>query len=113
MSRAALPDHKHISFDRDGNSWACPLAPHDRDWDWEDGVVAYLDRGCVWALKTLTLIATGGGRRPGGVWLGPQASHDSATMLAEVDPSDPCPCGSGDRFEDCHRTESRIRAAVA
>lgn len=36
-------------------------------------------------------------------WPGPEAPHDPVTILDEVLPTAPCPCGSGDRFSLCCR----------
>lgn len=42
-----------------------------------------------------------------GVWLGESASHEPRQQLEEIPPWAECPCGSGDRYRDCHRTTDR------
>lgn len=102
ISARTQPQHPHL-YRAGGDSWACAVAPHDRDWDWKNGgTVRYLDLACIWLLKTLVWIRTGGGILGFGRWIGPDAPHDPATLLT-IDPTGPCRCGTGRTYAACHK----------
>lgn len=102
ISARAYPQHPHLFRDGD-DSWACAVAPHDSDWGWAaGGTVRYLDHACIWLLKSLIWIRTGGGILGFGKWIGSQAPHDAAALIA-IDPAAPCRYGCGRPYAACHR----------
>lgn len=96
ISAKTHPTHPHLSGDGRGDSWACPLPPHDTDWGWKPGaIVQYLDYVAIWILKTEIWERTGH-------WVGPAVSHLPADVLS-IEPGRPCRCGRGEPYGDCHR----------
>jgi len=84
--------------------WACPLPPHETEWSWTNGgTPGYLDQACIWLFKTEVWLATGGQARVPGTWLGDDATHDPARVLASIPPGAPCRCGRGIEYGRCHR----------
>ncbi len=103
VSARTFPDHPHLNRTEDGSdSWACPIAPHTTDWKWREGAtVEYLDQLAIWLLKTAVWLATGLGILGCATWIGPDAPHRPADVLAS--PSDAaCRCGSGAGYGRCH-----------
>lgn len=99
-----LLSHPHLSRSADGDVWACPIPPHATEWSWRSGgTLGYLDQLSLWLLKTQVWIATGGGIGRFGIWLGAAGSHQPTDVLSSTDPDDPCTCGRGMRYADCHR----------
>lgn len=98
--------HPHMhKAPREGrwDAWACPLPPHTTGWQWYPGAtLAYLDQVTFWILKTEVWLATGGGVGQMGTWLGGYASHEPGDVLSNIGPDDPCRCGRGIRYADCH-----------
>jgi hypothetical protein len=103
ISRRSHPGHPHINFDETGDSWACPLSPHETVWSWKDGGIwAYLAQVSIWIVKSEVWARTGGGLGERGIWLGNAMSHEPLNVLLNVEAHSPCRCGSGGRYEDCH-----------
>lgn len=109
ISVRTYPYHPHMYT---GNgSWACPLSPQDRGWKWEKGAtVAYLDQVAIWLLKTAVWARTGAGIAGLGKWIGPHTSHDPASLISTIKATDPCWCGSGVCYENCHLQTDAIQA---
>ena len=105
ISHRTVPQHPHMHKTRDGlDSWACAVAPHQTDWSWRNGgAVVYLDQISIWILKSAVWLTTGGGSLTSAAWIGPDSSHEPATVLTSIDLPGPCRCGSGERFANCHR----------
>lgn len=103
ISLVRYPKHPHLSFDGAGDAWACPLSPNDTTWNWGEGATwDYLAQVAIWILKTEVWARTGGGIGDGGVWLGAAMPHELTYVLRNVGPDDPCRCGRGLRYLDCH-----------
>ncbi|HZR31799.1 MAG TPA: SEC-C metal-binding domain-containing protein [Terriglobales bacterium] len=45
-------------------------------------------------------------------WVGPAAPHDVDELLQQIDYDAECPCGSGQRYSDCHREEHELAVAI-
>ena len=43
-----------------------------------------------------------------GLWIGPDVPHDAETLLRLVAPGDPCHCGSGRKYKQCHRPHDAV-----
>ena len=110
ISARTYPYHPHMYV---GNgSWACPLSPQDKGWKWEKGAtIAYLDQVAIWLLKTAVWIKTGAGVAGFGKWIGPDTSHKPLSLIATIGADDPCWCGNGLQYRECHR-QSDITNAV-
>lgn len=100
-----LGGHPHLSYNpNNGDSWACPLSPHNTTWSWRPGAtLEYIDQVAIWLLQTQVWIATGGRALPSlGVWVGEAESHEPSGVLSSVRLDGPCRCGSGRTYETCH-----------
>lgn len=99
------PTHPHFFRLLDsGDAWACAVSPQDGRWGWKSGgTVDYLDQVAVWLVKTQAWIATGGGLPWQGKWIGPASGHRPIEHLAAIEPTDPCWCGRGLGYGQCHR----------
>jgi len=112
LNAATCPRHPHLYLARGDESWACPLSPQSTSWTWGPGAtLAYLDQVALWLLKTVVWLATGGGILSFGKWLGPDTPHGALDLLSSVSATDPCWCGNGRSYEDCHRARDIQRAA--
>jgi len=109
ISTRTFPQHPHLFSTHDRrDSWACAVAPHDRDWNWVvGGTVQYLDQVAIWLLKTIFWVRTGGGILQFGRWLGPDAPHDLASLIA-IRGEAPCRCGNGQPYAACHQATDQI-----
>lgn len=111
IDAATFSGHPHLYQGKNGEVWACPLSPQTSTWTWEPGAtLAYLDQLAIWLLKTAVWFATGGGILSLGNWLGPDTPHGALNLLASVGESDPCWCGRGLTYADCHRETDFFRA---
>lgn len=96
--------HPHLFQWKGGDDrWACPVAPHGTDWNWDDGgTLGYLDQCALWLLKTELWNATGGDSFPSlASWIGPDAGHQPAEVMSEAKENGPCRCGSGNEYRRC------------
>jgi hypothetical protein len=66
-------------------------------------VAIFLAKHLVWAQT---------GADAGGLWIGPQASHDPKDLIGELNPNGECRCGSGQRYSDCCQALDRHCAEV-
>lgn len=106
ISIATYPQHPHLSTGRNGDSWACPLPPHETDWTWRDGAILdYCDQVALWILKTEVWSRSG-------EWIGPAVGHDPAQMVGSISPDAPCRCGHGARYRDCHAAWDDLQSAA-
>jgi hypothetical protein len=110
----------HISSDRgsagDFRSFRtlCPTRcvhrPGDGEWSWRTGdLVLFLDSVAIYLAKHIIWVRTGADE--GGMWIGPQASHVPGDLVAELDPTGECRCGSGAPYRVCHLAVDQQRAA--
>lgn len=96
--------HPHLSGDVNC-SWACPISPQDNTWRWEPGsLLKYLDQLAIWILKTEIWVQTGGSASLGR-WIGPATSHDPLDCIGSITLGNPCRCGSGKCYSDCHYSQ--------
>ena len=103
ISVRTYPNHPHMYLGK-GSSWACPLSPQDKSWKLCKGAtVKYLDQVSLWLLKTMVWISTGAGVAGLGKWIGPDTSHEPMSLFKSIPPNNPCWCGSGICYRDCHR----------
>lgn len=105
ISQRTYPGHPHL-YDLE---IICPLFPPEKTWSWNThNLVDYLGHVAVWLLKSRVWIATRD-QSGKGIWIGPDVPHDPETLLRIVAPGDPCPCGSGRKYRQCHREYDLIR----
>lgn len=110
ISFQTYPNHPHM-YVSGNESWACPLSPQDKQWQWGKGAtVSYLDQLAIWLLKTAVWMATGAGIAGLGKWIGASTSHDPLSLLQTIRSIDPCWCGSGLCYEKCHMQVDAMRA---
>lgn len=103
ISLRSYPSHPHLNSDGKGDSWACPLSPSETPWEWARGATwDYLASVAIWILKTEVWARTGGGISSNGVWIGSSMPHDPNYVLSNVRLHDPCRCGQGDSYLNCH-----------
>jgi hypothetical protein len=89
----------------------CAYRPGDGEWSWESGdLVDCLDYAALFLAKHAIWKRTAADR--GGLWVGPQASHEPADMLNELDPNGECRCGRGRRYRDCCRPNDAFIASM-
>ncbi len=103
ISAKKYPSHPHIySNITRTDSWACPLSPQHTEWSYKKGAtIEYLDQLSIWILKTMVWVATGGVVGIG-KWVGADTPHNKSYLLKTVGPSEPCWCGSGRKYSNCH-----------
>ena len=88
----------------------CPYRPGDGEWSWRTGdLVLFLDYVAIYLAKHIIWVRTGADE--GAVWIGPQASHAPGDLVAELDPTGECRCGSGAPYRGCHLAIDQQRAA--
>lgn len=105
ISQRTYPGHPHF-YDLEV---ICPLFPPEKTWSWDTHNLAdYLVHVAVWLLKSQVWIATHEATGQG-IWIGPDVPHDAATLLRLVAPGDPCHCGSGRKYKQCHRQHDMTR----
>jgi hypothetical protein len=86
----------------------CPLFPPEKTWSWHThNLVDYLGHVAVWLLKSQVWMATRDANGKG-LWIGPDVSHDAEMLLRLVAPGDPCHCGSGRKYKQCHRPHDAV-----
>ena len=113
MSFRTYPRHPHMSSDAYGDSWPCPVSPHETSWAWTKGATwLYLAHVALWILKTEVWARTGGGIGSCGTWLGPGTPHTPSYIVGAVRTDGPCRCGSGGFYKRCHQARD-ILAAVS
>lgn len=103
ISIRTYPMHPHLSSSASGDSWSCPLSPHDTSWRWQKGATwLYLAHVALWILKTEIWARTGGGVGALGRWIGEADPHTPNHVLSTVSVEGPCRCGRGVVYRDCH-----------
>lgn len=110
ISVRTYPYHPHM-YNNYYGSWACPLSPQDKSWSWGEGAsVKYLDQVAIWLLKTSVWSKTGAGIAGLGRWVGNDTSHDPAFLFSSIQATDPCWCGRGVCYGNCHMQKDGIQA---
>lgn len=76
----------------------CVIAPQDGAWVWGRSTAADLiDQTALYLGALLIWQAIGRTK-----WPLPEAPHEPEAVLKETSPIQPCPCGSGKMFSNCH-----------
>lgn len=89
-----------------GDGASCVYPAWEDVWEWQrDTVADFIDHVLVWLVKWNVFDATGGA-----IWLGPQMDHDPTFLAATINPDAQCWCGSGKRYNICHRRADLLRA---
>jgi hypothetical protein len=105
ISARSYPGHPHLYH----LDVICPLFPPEKTWDWRThNLTDYLGHVAVWLLKSQIWIATRDANDKG-LWIGPEVPHDAATLLRLTARDDPCHCGSGKKYRQCHRSHDVLR----
>lgn len=111
ISAQVYPKHPHMYGNLRQDSWACPLSPQYSQWNWEKGAtISYLDQIAIWILKTAIWAKTGAGIASLGIWIGPDTSHEPLSLINNINPTDPCWCGSGVCYSQCHMQFDALQA---
>lgn len=113
ISYKTFPLHPHMYRGKQDDSWACPLSPQLTKWEWGAGAtVMYLDQVAIWLLKTAIWIVTGAGIAGLGKWIGPDTPHDKLHLIRDTGLSNPCWCGSGIAYRNCHFKSDSINGII-
>jgi hypothetical protein len=89
----------------------CLYRPGDGEWSWNRAdLVTFVDFVAIYLVKHFIWHRTLQRGQP--IWVGPQASHNPADLLRELNPYGECRCGRGDRYADCCR-ELDVAQALA
>lgn len=111
LSIRSYPWHPHMNLGEDGDSWACPLSPHATSWSWLEGATwSYLAQVALWIVKTEVWGRTGGGVGNSGCWPGSAVPHTPAYIVQAVAGANPCRCGSGLSYRNCHLVFDSVAA---
>jgi hypothetical protein len=121
ISAARYPNHPHLfrggqrlglrEFPASNPDALCVYRPGDGEWSWQTGdLVLFLDYVAIFLAKHVVWVRTGAAH--GGLWIGPQASHQPNDLVAELDPFGECRCGSGEQYARCCRPIDVQRAAM-
>lgn len=82
----------------------CAYPPWQGVWRWDrDTVVDFMSHAAEWLVKWTVW-------EQAGVWLGAEMGHDLGFLLREVPPEQECHCGSGKRYQHCHRRGDAAQA---
>ncbi|MGH9928260.1 MAG: SEC-C metal-binding domain-containing protein [Pyrinomonadaceae bacterium] len=85
-----------------GDGAICPYAPWEGVWFWKDHtVVDFMDHVLIWLVKSTVWSQAR-------VWLGEERGHDREYLLEAIKPANQCWCGSGRRYDDCHRNKDHM-----
>jgi len=99
ITKRIFPLHPHLHAD----NAVCSYQPNDRVLPWDDTTVTvFLNYTSIWLAKHIVWQQTGANQNA--IWIGPAAGHTIQEILRDVGRNDPCPCGSGAKFKNCHLT---------
>lgn len=97
ITKQRFPFHHHINVDGS----ICPYSATETHLPWHGQTVpTFLDYVAIWAAKHYVWEKTGANESA--TWLGSVAPHTPSEVLRQVGRNDPCPCGSGKKFKQCH-----------
>ena len=89
--------HPHFNFD----GTICPLFPPDKTWvAGKDSIAKYIGHCCVWLIGHLYW-------NEFGKWPLSEAPHEPRHLFYLMNGKDPCYCGSGKYYRDCHRKRDK------
>lgn len=91
-------DERRHSIGADG---ICAFAPWEHPWDPDvSQIVDFVDHSLIWLFKQTVYSQSKH-------WLGSEMQHRAEFLLKTIQPTQPCYCGSGKNYEDCHRAANR------
>jgi hypothetical protein len=84
-----------------GPDGICGFAPWKYPWN-PDGspIVGFVDHSLLWLFKQTVYSQSKH-------WLGSETPHTTEFLLKTIKPTEPCYCGSGKNYADCHRVMNR------
>lgn len=84
-----------------GTDGICGFAPWEHPWDPDvSQIVDFVDQSLIWLFKQTVYSQSKH-------WLGSETPHDTEFLLKTIKPTEPCYCGSGRNYADCHRRANR------
>jgi hypothetical protein len=87
---------KH-TWDADG---ICGFEPWKYPWNANtSSIVEFIDHCIIWLFKWNVFAQTG-------EWIGSETPHDAKFLLNAIRPNQTCYCGSGEKYDSCHRKEN-------
>jgi hypothetical protein len=91
-------DERRHNFGPDG---ICGFAPWEHPWNPDiSAIVDFVDHSLIWLFKQTVYSQSKH-------WLGSEIPHSTEFLLKTIKPTEPCYCGSGRNYADCHRTLNR------
>lgn len=83
-----------------GANGICGFEPWKYPWDANtSSIVEFIDHCVIWLFKWNVFAQTT-------EWLGSETPHDAKFLLNAVRPKESCYCGSGKKYEGCHRRDN-------
>jgi hypothetical protein len=84
-----------------GPDGICGFAPWEHPWDPDvSQIVDFVDHSLIWLFKQTVYSQSKH-------WLGSEIPHSAKFLLKTIKPTQPCYCGSGTNYADCHRAANR------
>lgn len=84
-----------------GPDGICGFAPWEHPWNPDvSQIVDFVDHSLIWLFKQTVYSQSKH-------WLGSETPHNIEFLLKTIKPTDPCHCGSGTNYADCHRAANR------
>jgi hypothetical protein len=91
-------DERRHNIGADG---ICGFAPWEHPWDPDvSQIVDFVDHSLIWLFKQTIYSQSKH-------WLGSETPHDTEFLLKTIKPTEPCYCGAGKNYADCHRGANR------
>lgn len=104
IQNLSIPPHGSKHLFQDGA--ICAYAPWQNVWRWHEHTVTdFLGHALVWLIKWTVWCQAK-------VWIGPEISHQRATLLKTIDRNTECWCGSGKKYKKCHLAKDFNSAAA-
>ena len=84
-----------------GPDGICGFAPWKHPWNPDVSQIAeFVDHSLIWLFKQTVYSESKH-------WLGSETPHSTEFLLKTIKPTEPCYCGSGKNYADCHRAANR------
>ena len=84
-----------------GRDGICGFAPWKHPWNPNvSQIVDFVDHSLIWLFKQTVYSESK-------YWLGSETPHSTEFLLKTIKPTEPCYCGSGKNYADCHRAANR------
>lgn len=88
------PDQRRHNIGHDG---ICGFAPWKHPWNPDvSQIVDFVDHSLIWLFKQTIYSQSNH-------WLGTEMPHSTKFLIKTIKPTEPCHCGSGKNYSDCHR----------